>query len=55
MINEFLACIADGQPMKNGSLLDGLRAAEVLDAIQSSADESRPVAIARGIRQEGNP
>ena len=43
MINEFLTSIAERRPMENGSLLDGLRAAEILDAIQTSADEARPV------------
>jgi hypothetical protein len=45
MINEFLTSIAERRPMENGSLLDGLRAAEILDAIQTSADEARPVKI----------
>jgi predicted dehydrogenase len=49
MINEFLTCISERRPMENGSLLDGLRAAEVLDAIQSSADEARPVKISHDI------
>ena len=45
MIHEFLSCVASGKAMTNGSLLDGLRAAEILDAIQLVADESRPVKI----------
>jgi predicted dehydrogenase len=49
MINEFLVCISERRPMENGSLLDGLRAAEVLDAIQSSADEARPFKISNNI------
>lgn len=45
MIHEFLEAIASGKPMANGSILDGLRAAEILDAIQQAADTSRPVKV----------
>jgi len=47
MIYEFLAAIAAGKPMENGSILDGLRAAEVLDAIQQAADTNAPVKVVR--------
>jgi predicted dehydrogenase len=49
MIDEFLTAIAERRPMENGSLLDGLRAAEILDAIQTSADEARPVKVAHSV------
>ena len=49
MINEFLTAIAERRPMENGSLLDGLRAAQILDAIQTSADEARPVKVAHSV------
>jgi predicted dehydrogenase len=49
MINEFLTCIVQKKPMQNGSLLDGLRAAQVLDAIQASAEEARPIKISHNI------
>lgn len=45
MIHEFLAAIADGKPIGDGTLLDGLRAAEILDAIQAAADSRGPVRI----------
>lgn len=45
MVFEFLSAIAEKRPMDNGSLLDGLRAAQVLDAIQASAIAKAPVAI----------
>ncbi|MDK1385858.1 Gfo/Idh/MocA family oxidoreductase [Sinorhizobium sp. 8-89] len=38
MIHEFLEAIAENRPMRNGSTLDGLRAAQILDAIQLAAD-----------------
>ncbi|MDB5556949.1 MAG: hypothetical protein JWL86_6933 [Rhizobium sp.] len=47
MIHDFLSAIADGREIENGSLLDGLRAAEILDAIQKSADDRRPVKVER--------
>lgn len=33
MIQEFLACIAEGIPFENGSIADGYHAAAVLEAI----------------------
>jgi predicted dehydrogenase len=45
MIYEFLEAIASGKPMTNGSILDGLRAAEILDAIQETADHNQPTNI----------
>ncbi|PSJ46999.1 gfo/Idh/MocA family oxidoreductase [Zobellella taiwanensis] len=50
MIAEFMESIAQGQPFTNGSIEDGLRVAEILEAIQLSADEHRPVQISE-IRQ----
>ncbi|MDK1377888.1 MULTISPECIES: Gfo/Idh/MocA family oxidoreductase [unclassified Sinorhizobium] len=45
MIHEFLEAIAANRPMQNGSTLDGLRAAQILDAIQSAADTGAAVKI----------
>lgn len=45
MIDEFLTSIVQGKPIANGTLLDGLRAAEILDAIQLAADTHGPVRI----------
>lgn len=45
MIAEFLGAIADNKPFTNGSLEDGLRAAEILDAIMRSAELRRPVTL----------
>ncbi|MBB4186407.1 putative dehydrogenase [Sinorhizobium terangae] len=45
MIHEFLEAIADNHPMHNGSTLDGLRAAQILDAIQLAADTGAPVRV----------
>ncbi|WFU50960.1 Gfo/Idh/MocA family protein [Sinorhizobium terangae] len=45
MIHEFLESIADNHPMQNGSTLDGLRAAQILDAIQLAADTGAPVRV----------
>lgn len=45
MIHEFLEAIAEGRPMTNGSILDGLRAAEILDAIQQAADTRQPIKV----------
>ncbi|MBM3599591.1 MAG: Gfo/Idh/MocA family oxidoreductase [Alphaproteobacteria bacterium] len=45
MIAEFLAAIAAGVPFTNGSLTDGMKAAEVLEAIQRSAASHRPVVL----------
>ncbi len=47
MIHDFLNAIAEGRPISDGTLLDGLRAAEVLDAIQASADNGGPVTVER--------
>ncbi len=47
MIHDFLAAIAEGRSIASGSLLEGLRAAEVLDAIQSSADNACAVEVDR--------
>lgn len=45
MIQEFLEAIANGHPMANGSILDGLRASEILDAIQQAADTNQPAKV----------
>ena len=47
MIYEFLAAIAAGKPMPGGTLLDGLRAAEILDAIDLAAARGGSVAVKR--------
>jgi predicted dehydrogenase len=47
MIHEFLSAIAEGKPMENGSILDGLRAAQVLEAIQQAADTGARVRVSR--------
>ncbi len=47
MIHDFLNAIAEGRPISDGTLLDGLRAAEILDAIQASADKGGPVTVER--------
>jgi predicted dehydrogenase len=47
MIHDFLAAIAQASPISDGTLLDGLRAAEVLDAIQASADGGSSVRVNR--------
>jgi predicted dehydrogenase len=47
MIAEFLAAIAAGETIENGALEDGLRACEILDAIQLAADQNSPVLVAR--------
>lgn len=47
MINDFLAAIAEEQDIASGTLLDGLRAAEILDAIQTSADNRCAVKVDR--------
>jgi predicted dehydrogenase len=49
MIHDFLSAIADGRQMENGTLLDGLRAAEILDAIQVSADSRGAVKVDRSL------
>ena len=45
MIHEFLTAIDKGEPFKNGSMEDGYRAAQVLDAIQKASVEDAPVSI----------
>lgn len=45
MIHEFLDAIAKGEPMRNGSILDGVRASEILDAIQRTADTNCPAKV----------
>lgn len=47
MIHDFLTAIADKREVSSGSLLDGLRAAEILDAIQTAADTRGPVQVER--------
>lgn len=47
MMNDFLSAIAEGREISSGTLLDGLRAAEILDAIQESADNHCAVKIER--------
>ena len=47
MIHDFLSAIAEDREMESGTLLDGLRAAEILDAIQASADNRCAVAVER--------
>ncbi len=46
LIGDFLSAVAAGQPMQKGSLEDGMHAAIALEALQRSATERRPVAIA---------
>jgi predicted dehydrogenase len=43
MIHEFLTSIAEDKPFENGSIEDGYRAAEVLDAIQKASTTNAPV------------
>jgi predicted dehydrogenase len=45
MINTFLTAISEGKPIASGTLLDGLRAAEILDAIQAAADLRGPARV----------
>lgn len=47
MIRDFLTAIAEGRDITNGTLLDGLRAAEILDAIQAAADGNCAVKVDR--------
>jgi predicted dehydrogenase len=46
MIHEFLTSIAEDKPFENGSIEDGYRAAEVLDAIQKASTTNAPVTVA---------
>ena len=45
MIHEFLKAIAEGRPFGNGSIEDGYRAAQVLDAIQAASRTNVPVTV----------
>jgi hypothetical protein len=45
MIHEFLTAIAEDKPFENGSIEDGYRAAEVLDAIQKASETNAPVGV----------
>ena len=45
MVHEFLTAIAEGRPFENGSIEDGYRAAQVLDAIHRATTTNAPVAI----------
>jgi predicted dehydrogenase len=45
MIHEFLAAIAEGRPFENGSMEDGYRAAQILDAIQKASEIRAPVPV----------
>jgi predicted dehydrogenase len=47
MVNEFLTAIAEAKPIAGGTLLDGLRAAEILDAIQAAALVHGPIRVER--------
>ena len=47
MIHDFLAAVAAGEAMRNGSMLDGLRAAEILDAIDLAAARGGSVPVHR--------
>lgn len=47
MIHDFLSAIAEGRPMTSGALIDGLRAAEILDAVQAAADTGGAVRVER--------
>jgi hypothetical protein len=45
MIHEFLSAIAEDKPFENGSIEDGYRAAEVLDAIQKASATNAPIRV----------
>jgi len=45
MIHEFLTAIAEDRPFENGSIEDGYRAAEVLDAIQKASATNARVKV----------
>jgi predicted dehydrogenase len=45
MIHEFLTAIAEDRAFVNGSIEDGYRAAEVLDAIQKASVTNAPVSV----------
>jgi len=45
MIHEFLTAVHEGEPFQNGTIEDGYRAAQVLDAIQKASVENTPVNV----------
>ncbi len=45
MIHEFLSAVAEGRPFANGSIEDGYRASQVLEAIHAAATTNAPVTI----------
>jgi len=45
MIHEFLTCIDEAKSFTNGSIEDGYRAAQVLDAIHSASLKRAPVSV----------
>ncbi len=45
MIHEFLPAIAAGRSLEEGSIEDGYRASQILDAIQPSSVQNEPVTI----------
>ena len=45
MIHELLSAIAEKRPFENGSIEDGYRAAQVLDAIQTASEINAPVTV----------
>ena len=45
MIHEFLQAVAEGKPFTNGSIEDGYRAAQVLDAIQKASVTNSTVKV----------
>jgi hypothetical protein len=45
MIHEFLTAIAEDKPFENGSIEDGFRAAQVLEAIQKASLTNSPVKV----------
>ncbi len=46
MIHEFLAAIHEGRKLENGTIEDGWRIAQILDAIQAASVSNAPVKIA---------
>jgi predicted dehydrogenase len=46
MIHEFLTCAAERRDFTNGSIEDGYRAAQILDAIQSASMSEAQIAVA---------
>lgn len=45
LIHEFLEAVAEGRALENGSIEDGYRAAQVLDAIQTASVGNAPVKV----------